>query len=303
MEFEMGDDKWQLAKGDALRPDAFPADTIERLRRDHRGSPFWLHYQQGLGQQNDDFQLDVTDFPFFDGRHDGLPVVISVDPALKTESTSQNVIHVYAVDGRRYILLQAFAKACTSKKLMRKVLYYILVYHASLVLVENTARGPDLIDRLRKRTTVKIKPINPRGTKTERLRACSSIIRARRVLVKDGREEPEKAVDQIAAFPNCPYYDHVDAMTNFLIWVMQQRRSIPAPPPAEPSRAYAALARGRPIRSPLPDVRGMVVTRYSQPTVVEPKAAFGSRSPYQASADPVFTVSGAPGGIVIKRIC
>lgn len=45
MEFEMGEDTWHLAKGEALRPDAYPSDEIEDTRRNHQGSPFWLHFQ------------------------------------------------------------------------------------------------------------------------------------------------------------------------------------------------------------------------------------------------------------------
>ena len=242
MEFELEDGTWKLAKGEPLRADAFPADQIEQMRREHRGSPFWLHYQQGMGKQSDDFEIKIGHFPLFSGSHYGLPVVISVDPASKTESISQNVIHVYAVDGERerYILLQVFAETCTFKDLKNQVLRYINRYNASTVLIENTARGPDLIEHLRQeRTRAQIVPINPRSSKLERLQACSNIIQAKQVWVKEG--QAEDAIDQVVAFPHCPNDDHVDAMTNFLMWVVQQRPAV-RQVAQHPTRTNAALA-------------------------------------------------------------
>jgi predicted phage terminase large subunit-like protein len=263
MEFEIGDDTWRLAKGEALRPDAYPPDSIEDTRRYHQGSPFWLHFQQGLGQKSNDFEIDVGDFQFFKGDYRGLPVVISVDPALKTQSTSQNVIHVYAVDGQRYILLQAFAEACSFKKLKFKVVKYINLYGASAVLVEDTARGPQLIEALREETSVYIEPINPRGSKSQRLQNCSTIIKAGRVWIRYGRTEAENAIDQIVAFPNCIYDDHVDAMTNFILWVTKQRS------PVRPAPASSAPLGGVIAKSPS-------LAQHSAPAFINGRANVGS---------------------------
>jgi len=260
MEFEIGDDVWHLAKGEPLRPYAFPVEEIEDMRRQHQGSPFWLHFQQGLGRQADDFQIDVQHFPFFRGRLDGFPIVLSIDPALKTESTSRNVIHVYAIDGdHRYILLRAFAEKCSFKRLKDKVLQFVQRYNASAALVENTARGPDLIEALRDRTAVKIIPIVPKGSKLKRLQACSYSIQRGWVSVDERSEEAENAVDEITAFPNCPYDDHVDAMTNFLLWAMQRPSPIPlstTPTNSTPSGMGVAFYSDRVQRSmPMNNVR------------------------------------------------
>jgi hypothetical protein len=167
MEFEIGDETWRLAKGERLRPSAYPVDEIEDTRQ-RQGPPFWLHFLQGLGRKDDGFQIDVQHFQFFRGRWHGLPVVLSVDPALKTESGSRNVIHAYAYYDDRYILLHAFAEKCSFKRLKNKILQFAQRFNASVVLVENTARGPDLIDALREKTRVKIEQINPKGSKLKR---------------------------------------------------------------------------------------------------------------------------------------
>src|SRR6185295_58903 len=121
-------------------------------------------------------------FPFLERENigdilaTGVPVVLSVDPAQQTNSGSRNVIHVYAIRGNYYDLLQAFAEKCSFGRLLNKVKYFATRYQASLVIVENTARGPDLIEKLRRDMSIPVTPVNPRGTKADRLRACAPII-------------------------------------------------------------------------------------------------------------------------------
>src|ERR1700730_12866633 len=221
MTFDIGHGTWCLAKGEPLRADAFPPEEIESIRKHHQGPPFWLYYQQGLGPRQDDFQIEVSDFPFLEREllgdllASGGPVVLSVDPAQKTNSTSRNVIHVYAIRGDHYDLLQAFAERCSFDRLAHKVKYFAQRYQASFVIIENTARGPDLIENLRDEMLIPIRPVNPRGLKADRLRKCAPIIRAKRIRIRS-RLAVEEAIDEIVAYPNSPYDDHVDALTNFL---------------------------------------------------------------------------------------
>jgi phage terminase large subunit-like protein len=307
MTFEIGHGTWCLAKGEALRADAFPPEEIEAIRRNHQGPPFWLYYQQGLGPRQDDFQIEVSDFPFLEseGLGDllatGVPVVLSVDPAQKTCSASRNVIHAYAIRGNHYDLLQAFAEKCSFKRLVHKVTYFAKRYQASCVIVENTARGPDLIDELRCEMSIPIRPVNPRGPKGDRLRKCAPIIRAKRIRLRQG-VAVEQAIDEIVGYPNSPYDDHVDALTNFLseapnLGPLGRARS-PVDPYAglasasrpaviQPTIRGPAIARGRSIfgPAPLPD--------FSNGRAETPPRT-GQRSPYAAedSSEPIYGFDG-----------
>jgi predicted phage terminase large subunit-like protein len=305
LDFKVGRETLYLAKGEALRPDAYPPDEIESIRKHHQGPPFWLYYQQGVGPRQDDFQIDVSHFPFLPsgpaGRvPSGVPVVLSVDPAQKTNSTSRNVIHVYAIRGDRYEFLQAFAEKCSFRKLVLKVERCAKRYRAWFVLVENTARGPDLIEELQTRLrSVMIIPVNPRGTKAARLRQFASVIQAKRISI---RQEPgvEAAIDEIVAFPHSPYDDHVDTMTNFLsiapkLKPMDLTRFLDRGPvggtalasrPAgrRPQVDGIASVRARSIidrPSPLPDFSNERVER-------QPKK--GGRSPYAANSEAIYAV-------------
>lgn len=311
MSFDIGHRTWDLAKGESLRPDAFPPDEIESIRKNHRGPPFWLYYQQGLGPRQDDFQIDVSHFPFLERGRLGdilasdVPVVLSVDPAQKTNSSSRNVIHAYAIRGNNYDFLQAFAQKCSFDKLDRKVRSLASRYHASLVIVENTARGPDLIDSLRSQMSIPIEPVNPRGSKADRLRKTAHIIRAKKIRIRRGKPAVEEAIEEIVAYPNSPFDDHVDALTNFLLNAPDlitrgRMRSLthesgsPALAPASRSSValtpnnVVAVVRGRSIfqpQDPLPNFSDGKTKAEHKPD---------NRSPYAAeeNSEPIYSFDG-----------
>jgi predicted phage terminase large subunit-like protein len=259
MTFNIGHATWRLAKGEPLRPDAFPPEEIEIIRKNHQGPPFWLYFQQGLGPREAGFQIEVTDFPFLESQSLGdllatrVPVVLSVDPAQKTSSTSRNVIQAYAVRENHYDFLQAFAEKCSFVRLAKRIKHFASRYRASVVLIENTARGPDLIEKLRRELPIKIIPVNPRGTKADRLRKCAPIIQAQRIRLRP-QDAVEEAIDEIVAYPNSAYDDHVDAMTNFLSEVPKLGLLAPGPQGVAQSGPAMGLAFARQRRhGPFPD--------------------------------------------------
>jgi predicted phage terminase large subunit-like protein len=309
MTFNIGHGTWCLAKGESLRADAFPPEEIESIRKNHLGPPFWLYYQQGLGPRQDDFQIDVSDFPFLENERlgdllaTGVPVVLSVDPAQKTNSTSRNVIHVYAIQGNKYDFLQAFAEKCSFARLARKVKYFAERYQASFVIVENTARGPDLIEKLRREMSIPIRPVNPRGSKADRLRKFAPIIRAKRIRIRQ-RLAVEEAIDEILAYPNSPYDDHVDALTNLLseapnLGAAGRRRS----PVARAQPGGLALA-SRPMVGPFP-IRGATIVRdhsifgpiplpdfSNKRSETQPRTAKRSRYAAEDTSEPIYGYDG-----------
>ena len=262
MTFDMGEEQLQLPKGTALRPDAYPPEEIESIQQNHRGSPFWLHFQQGLGPKTDNFKIDSSHFHFSkiklgDIRASAFPVVLSVDPTQGTNSSSRNVVHVYAVLGNNYLLFQVFAEKCSFDRLCRQIKRLATKNFASVILVENTARGPDLIEELESSLPMPIYPVNPHGSKGDRFRKCIPIIRAKRVsIISDPLVE--EAVDEIVAYPNAAYDDNLDAMTNFLLRVPKLDLRLRTAT-ARSNMMGIALASGRSIRNS--SVEGAAIAR------------------------------------------
>lgn len=306
MDFEINGDTWRLAKGEALRGDAFSPNEINRVRADHVGAPFWLHFQQGMGPKEDPLEIDVYHFRFFEGSYRAFPVVISVDTTSKTASRSRNVIHVYAVDGNSYVLLQAFAEACSFKRLYEKVRTLAEKYGASLILIEATARGPDLIEKLQGQVHAEIEGILPKGSKYSRFRKFLPLIQAGRVRIKPGRDAVEAAIEEIISFPNSDYDDHIDAMSLFLHRA-SQFSTRPLPRPRSSSRASVGLALGSRRPAKPKEVRGVGAAFGSLPDFgkhenLADESVKSGLSPYQAQEEVLPVVSGFPGGAIIKRI-
>jgi hypothetical protein len=46
-DYDLGHDVWHRRKGDLLRPDAYPAKEVKRLRTRQVTPPYELYYQQG----------------------------------------------------------------------------------------------------------------------------------------------------------------------------------------------------------------------------------------------------------------
>jgi predicted phage terminase large subunit-like protein len=248
-----------LPKGQALRPDAYSPEEIERLRNETFGGPsFWLHYQQGVGSKDVDIDIDVRHFPFFRGQYFGKPVVISVDPTSKTASSSRNAIHVYAVCDKVYVVLDAFAEACTFRKLLRQVKHFASSYRASLILIEETGRGGDLIEELRSQTTAVVEAVKqPRGPKLSRFREILPLIRAKKVQIVRGRDSVERVVDELLAYPHSEYDDDIDALVNFLKRMLSEK---PLPEARSQNRPAIGMALGSDLqRRSREPVRGIAL--------------------------------------------
>lgn len=296
---------WVLEKGETLRPDAFGPLSIEMVREHHQGPSFWLYYQQGIGKSDEGFEINVEHFPVLDRREykqlKGSPTVLSVDTTLKINSSSRNVVHVYAIKHGRYHLVEVFAAKCSFDELENAVRSLAQYYSASYILVEDTARGPLLIERLNSRNVrgSEVIPITPQGRKLKRLRECAPSIRGGRVMVRS-TAAIEDAIQEIVDFPDAAYDDNVDAMTNFLTWANNNNGLISrmSLAPTRAPRAHAGIALGSrpalPPSSSQPRPQGMAIAHgYSH-------RGFGLSQPAQER--PVYEVTGPLKDLKRRRI-
>jgi phage terminase large subunit-like protein len=101
-------------------------------------------------------------------------------------------------------LIDAFAEKCSFNRLAVKVRKLARRYGAWFVIIENTARGSDLIEEMNlKLPGVAITSVNPKGKKSERLLAALPIIRRKRIRIRR-LSQVEMAIDEVIAFPNAP---------------------------------------------------------------------------------------------------
>jgi predicted phage terminase large subunit-like protein len=242
--FDLGYRQWTRKKGDILRPEAFSKREIKRLQK--RGSFQLLWQQNPLGNS-----FKTVKRRHF-GRFSAVPemgVILSIDPSLiGVGDCSFNVIQAWCRDGDKYFVIDQWREQCGFLDLRRACLRMIRLHRPVAILVERTGNGAALLDEFRRKRH-NVVAIIPNGSKLDRFRQVSRIIRSRKVLLKDDAPWREEFLDEITHFPTGPADDQLDAATQALSWLHEQPG---LQKPAEPALC------GQP-GAPLPsDGRGLV---------------------------------------------
>jgi predicted phage terminase large subunit-like protein len=93
------------------------------------------------------------------------------------------------------------------------------------ILIEDKASGQSLVQSLRKRTTLPIKPIQVDRDKLARVHACSPFIESGKVWLPED-EWVQDYIDELTTFPSSKHDDSVDATTLFLMRIALNREGI-----------------------------------------------------------------------------
>jgi predicted phage terminase large subunit-like protein len=215
--YELGHEEWVREKGNVLRPAAYPAREIERLRRTQLAPPFELFYQQGLGSQAalkirpehfqsfEDFQLPIG------------PVVLSIDPGYGSgPKASRSVIQAWKPHGKQHYLIDEFCEQCDLDELKDAFRLFVRNHRPSVALIENTANGPGLYSAVRRRAKFDLKRITPRQeSKAVRLDDHRRKICGKKIFLPDLAIWREAFIAELVGFPG-EYDDRVDATTMYL---------------------------------------------------------------------------------------
>jgi predicted phage terminase large subunit-like protein len=225
--------RWRRRKGDLLRPDAFDLEDIEELKAQAHNPDFDMLYQQNA----DDRALPpITEncFRTFTMPPNGdrarvMSVDASMSPGLRN---SFSVIEVWCPAGDDHYLLDQWREQCDFRELQHQVLRFFRRCRPSAILVEGAANGHALISVMKRKHHRLIQEINPKGSKTARLRRhVESILGQRVILPKDARWRAE-FVSEFVQFPYSDFTDQVDATTQYLDWISGHPKLEPLPQPA-----------------------------------------------------------------------
>lgn len=232
--FPMSKKRCTRKEGQVLQPERFPPDVVETLRK--RRLMFAGQFQQSPAPLAGNIikRADVRYYGGIDpvtGEADvSLPdefdmKVLSVDCSFKgTEDSDFVAIGVIGVkENKRYILNvvnQRLGMMATEKELRRQRKLYRTI---SAILVEDTANGPAIIERLKHNVSGVI-AIDPRGGKLARLYAASGEWEAGDWYVDRNAAWTEPFLEQITKFPNATSDDMVDMMSQTAVWL--QARNI-----------------------------------------------------------------------------
>jgi predicted phage terminase large subunit-like protein len=230
--YQLGDGRtWERHRGDVLRPDAYPAEDINWIKKRQVAPPYALYHQQGVDKAA--FRaIAANHFGSFDKHEVPIaPVVLSIDPGQSGGiNASRSAIQAWKSNGKFYYLLDQSCDHYDFAQLTKEVRRFIRRHNPSVLLIEKTANGPALYSDLNKmRPQFERKFIIPRETKAERLERHRSTILKKRIRLPTDAIWVTPFVNEIVGFPG-EFDDQIDAMTQYLDFMATGPIIKPMPP-------------------------------------------------------------------------
>ena len=287
---------WYRPKGQQLRSKRYTQSEL----RDLAFQPIFRYlYQQGKSG-GASLRIKSRYFPFYETRRNtSLPIVFSIDTAQKAgASSSRMVIQIWQTNGRDHYLLEVFAAVCDYERLWAELNRLVKQYPPSMILIEETSTGSALISQATARLNHQVRGIVPRGPKSERFLPHFKTIRAQRVHVPIAADWVTDWVEEIRAFPEGEYDDHVDALSMFLDFMATKPcLSVTKPTPS----GIMADSRGVQIhRQQGSSVPGLAALSTRQ-SVFQPNTPSSGNGRASLDSGPPIRVETSLGSVIIRR--
>jgi phage terminase large subunit-like protein len=238
--YRWADETWTREKGHVLLENISTRE-LKKLR-ELQHPPYFYFCQQAQGLDTET-AIKETHFRLLDRRSSSGPFVISIDTA-QGDSGSFNVAQVWDVGAPPLHLLDQFRDQCSFATFEIAVTKLISKFRPGAVLVENASNGAALISRLlEKFPSMNFVPINPRGSKAERLARHRKAIAAGAISLQVNKTWLDDYIFEFVYHPT-KGSDQVDGTTQLLDWEPQNRGLAPSGPlHAGPAGAYASSVR------------------------------------------------------------
>lgn len=215
--------------GDALWPDAFPPAALEKIKLSI-GSRDWsaLYQQRPAPAEGGIFKTHWFK-RYATPEESYLQIVQSWDTAIKAaEINDPSCCTTWGVKKDGYDLLQVLVKRLEYPDLKNLVIKQAEAFDADAVLIEDKASGQQLLQDLKRTTTLPLIGIMPINDKITRASAVSAMVEAGNVFLPTQAAWLNDYEMELMTFPNAPHNDQVDSTTQFLNW-MRSRAGSPSP--------------------------------------------------------------------------
>jgi len=219
------------APGEALWPERYPVEWLEQRRRVQ--GDFWFNAMyQGRPTPRAGYVVNIDWFRRYNNRPDRSKVdmvVLSFDTAQKdTELNDYTVCTVWFIVGNAYYLIDLIRDRYTHPRLLALASNLISLWRPNAVIIEDRGSGTSLLQHLEGQAPVVA--VNPQtgGSKVVRMQVESPAIEAGQVWLPADGSVPwlQDLLTELRSFPNSPYKDQVDSISQFLRWAREQRVGI-----------------------------------------------------------------------------
>lgn len=221
---ESDEDPIGRAKGEALWPDMFPLETLEKIKSSV-GSRDWnaLYQQRPSPEGGGIFKADW--FKRYDRPEDQYQMIVqSWDTANKAgELNDPSCCTTWGVRHNGADLLQVMVRRLEYPDLKNLVVKQAEAFSANVVLIEDKASGQQLLQDLRRSTVLPLVAIMPERDKITRASAVSAMIESGVVSLPKQAAWLTDYESEMLTFPNSTHFDQVDSTTQFLNWLRNKQ--------------------------------------------------------------------------------
>jgi len=218
-------DQWEvlhlraIEDGQALWPARYPVSDLENIRSTIGSRDFAALYQ-GDPVQAEGNIIKREWWKYYNVRDEYTRLVQSWDTAFKSgQGNDYSVCSLWGESDSHFDLIDVWRGRVEFPELERAVVSAYDRDKPSAVLIEDAASGQSLIQSLKKRTKLPIKPVKVDRDKTARVNAVTPLIEAGRVRLPARARWLHDFIAEVSAFPNGEHDDQVDTMTQALTYM------------------------------------------------------------------------------------
>ena len=215
--------------GDILHPARESTDAIERQKVAMGSYAFAGQYQQRPAPAEGGI-FKAGWFKRYDRKQDDYAQIVqSWDTAIKAgQLNDPSVCTTWGVRKDGYDLLQVLVKRLEYPDLKRTVVKQAEDFGPDAILIEDKASGQQLLQDLKRDTTLPLIGILPKQDKITRASGVSALVEAGKVALPTQAAWLTDYEMELMTFPNASNDDQVDSTTQFLDWI-RARAASPTP--------------------------------------------------------------------------
>jgi predicted phage terminase large subunit-like protein len=227
--------KRELVKeaGDLLWPERLDAAELARIQKEVEPVAYSSQYLQrpvprgGAIFKEEWLQQSYRTIPrVFDGG-----IVLSLDTAYKTSNASDFsaavvICHLKRPDGEHapgFYLLWAWQSRCEFPELLTMTVSFAEQWRVHTTLIEDAASGQSLIQSLQRETSLAVLPVKVDSDKRSRAIAVTPLVQSGRLFLPETAPWLGPFKDQLISFPQGGHDDLVDALSQALNYLREQR--------------------------------------------------------------------------------
>jgi len=216
-------------EGEALWPERFSLETLNRIR-DAIGGAAWasLYQQRPAAAEGAIFKRNYWQFyrpPLTVALN---RIVQSWDTAFKKGTENDfSVSTTWGVADNGYYLLHLWRGRVEFPELKRVLVSLAEQWKPNTILVEDRASGQSLIQELKNFTALPILPVKVDSDKQSRVQAVTPLMEAGRIFLPESAPWLSDFIEEMACFPNGMHDDVVDATTQALNYLREEPRLPP----------------------------------------------------------------------------